>query len=237
LIFVAAIQPELPAQGAGTFHVFPQLADGVAPDGSFYTSTILTTNVTNEPATCTIRLSSSFSNRLFGNPTFRLDAMGSYALQATLSAFGSLQPLATGYATLSCDRSVTGLVGYLFLSPTGTLLSAATVFSSPATTRAQLLVNQTGGTRLALALVNDTDSPAGYQVTLSNQLGQTVASGSVQIPARSNLPKFLDEILAIPSGLSIGSVSITSSSTSFSVIGLFFNGVVFFSQPATTFSP
>jgi hypothetical protein len=92
-----------------------------------------------------------------------------------------------------------------------------------------------GGARLALALANDTDATGTYQLTLLNASGQTVATGSTSLPPRSNSPKFLDEVLTIPSNFSIGAVSITSSDP-FSVLGLFFIGPVFFSQPATTFA-
>ena len=235
VVWLAVAGVDLRAQSAAVFHVFPQLADGVQADGSYYVSTILATNVNSQPATCSIRLYGGVTSRLFGASSFILPTSGSFNLQATLSAFGSTLPLTTGYATMSCDRPVTALAAYLFLSPLGTVLGAATVFPSPATNHAQLLVNQTGGAKLALALANDTDAAGTYQITLSNSSGQTVATGSTSVAARSNVPRFLDEILKIPDTFSIGAVSITSSDP-FSVLGLFFVGPVFFSQPATTFA-
>jgi hypothetical protein len=232
-LFVAGV--DLRAQGAATFHVFPQLADGVQSDGTFYASTISATNVNSQPATCSIRLYGGISSRLFGATSFTLPTSGAFNLQATLAAFGSTLPLATGYATMTCDLPVTAAAAYLFLTPSRTVLGAATVFPSPPATRAQLLVNQMGGARLALALANDTDATGTYQLTLLNASGQTVATGSTSLPPRSNSPKFLDEVLTIPSNFSIGAVSITSSDP-FSVLGLFFIGPVFFSQPATTFA-
>ena len=46
---------DLRAQGASTFHVFPQVADGIA-GSSGYLSSLVVINVSNQPATCTYRL-------------------------------------------------------------------------------------------------------------------------------------------------------------------------------------
>jgi hypothetical protein len=236
LVLLCAARTSVWAQDASTFHVFPQVADGAQGDGSFYVSTVLATNVNPQAANCTLHLYGGISSRLLGSPSFTLPNSGSFSLQATQSAFGFVLPLTTGYATLSCDRPVTALVGYLHLAASGTVSGAATVFPSPTTMHAQLLVNQTGGTRLALALANDTDAAGTYQVNLVDASGQIVVASSVTVSARSNTARFLDEIVRIPDNFSIGSVSVTSSSAAFSLIGLFFNGNVFFSQPATTFA-
>src|SRR5215467_5546802 len=102
-IILAMSHIELRAQGAATFHVFPQLADGLQPDGSFFASTILATNVNTQQATCTLHLYGAISTRLLGTPSFTLPTSGSFSLQATVAAFGQALPIATGYATLSCD--------------------------------------------------------------------------------------------------------------------------------------
>jgi len=143
---------------------------------------------------------------------------------------GALLPFGSGYATLSCDQPVTALLGYLYANGSG-VISGAAVFSSPATTKAQLVTNQGAGTRLALAIANDTTSAATYQVALINASGQTLATAPLNLAAKSNVPKFLDELMTVPSNF-VGRVVITGS-TPFSVIGLNFFGSIFITQPAT----
>ncbi len=169
---------------------------------------------------------------------------GSYVTTGTLAAQGSISlavtsgnvaPLATGYATLTCDRPVTAYAAYISSSAAGIVVSAATVFSSPPTTRAHLIVIQTGGNRGAFAIANDTDSATQYKVDLINSdATQTVATTTISVPARSNLARFLDEIMPVPPNF-IGSFVITSPSSPFNVVGLVFNGSVFGSEPATIY--
>ena len=97
VVWLAVAGVDLRAQGAAMFHVFPQLADGVQADGTYFVSTVLATNVNSQPATCSIRLYGGVASRLFGASSFTLPTSGSFNLQATLSAFVSSLPLATGY--------------------------------------------------------------------------------------------------------------------------------------------
>jgi len=234
LMLLGVTPVELRSQGAATFHVFPQIADGVLSDGTGYVSLVLATNVSTQPARCTLRpYGGGLANRFFGSSTFTLPGSGSFNILPTVAALNVFLPLTTGYATLSCDQPVVAEVGYTYFSPAA-VLSGATVFSSAATTRAQLI--NIAGSRLALAVANDTDSPGQYQLTVLNSSGQPVVTGAMSVPARSNSARFLDELVTLPSNFT-GAVSITSSSSSFSVVGLFFIGSVFLSQPAVIFAP
>src|SRR6266581_3169604 len=164
LILLGVTPVELRSQGAATFHVFPQIADGVLSDGTGYVSLVLATNVSTQPARCTLRpYGGGLANRFFGSSTFTLPGSGSFNILPTVAALNVFLPLTTGYATLSCD--------------------------------------------------------------------QPVVMGAMSVPARSNSARFLDELVTLPANFS-GAVSITSSSSSFSVVGLFFIGSVFLSQPA-----
>src|SRR5438045_1562169 len=89
VVWLAVADVDLRAQGAAVFHVFPQLADGIQADGSYFVSTILATNVNSQPATCSLRLYGGAIGRFFGASSFALPTSGSFNLQATLSAFGS----------------------------------------------------------------------------------------------------------------------------------------------------
>jgi hypothetical protein len=154
-------------------------------------------------------------------------------------ADGTNLPLATGYGTLTCSQPVTATISYVYLAvPSGTVLAGAAVFSSPPAKQAELVVYQTAGYRTALAIANDTDTAAQYQVTVYFGSGGTrqIGPANVSVPARSNLATFLDEIMKFPSDFNVGAV-VVSGSTPLSVVGLVFNGSVFFSEPAAVLVP
>src|SRR5437867_3393652 len=232
LTILGVMPVEVRSQGAATFHVFPQIADGVLSDGTGYTSILLATNVSPQPARCRLQpYGRGLDSRFSGSSTFTLPTSGSFNILTTVAALNVLLPLTTGYATLSCDQPVVAEVAYTYFSPAG-VISGATVFPSPATTRAQLIM--VTGSRLAIAVANDTDSPGQYQLRVLNSSGQTVVTGTLSVPARSNSARFLDELVTLPANLT-GAVSITGFSGSFSVVGLFFVGPAFLSQTAVTF--
>src|SRR5690349_11479078 len=103
-LVVCAMTGSLMAQGASTFHVFPQIADGGTSIGTAYSTDIIATNVNTDPATCTLGFRGVPLSRLrSGTPvTVTLPGQGSIALWETVSA----GPLITGYATLNCNRPV-----------------------------------------------------------------------------------------------------------------------------------
>ena len=236
VVLFTIIHGNLRAQGAATFHVFAQLADGRAGDGTFYFSSLLAVNVSPQPAACTVRVYGSLSNRLLGSLTFTLPAMGSFWNVSTALAEGVISPLATGYATLTCSQSVAATVAYTNLSPAGTVLAAAEVFSSPPTTRAELIMLRGGRYRSAVAVANDTDTPADYQLTVTNLSGQQIGVAGISVPARSNTAKFVDELVPLPDGFAGAALISSSAGTPFSAVGLVYSGSVFFSQPVVTFS-
>jgi hypothetical protein len=221
------------AQNAATFHVFPQIADGRFPDGSFYQTIGFATNINSQSTTCSWRLVGVPVSRLLnGTTTGVLPALGSVGLQPTS---GNVSPLATGYATLTCDHPVTAYMAYVYATASGVVSAQATVFSSPPTMRAQVVVIQTGGNRTAFAIANDTDNAGLYHLSLiDDDANNTIATTTITVPARSNLPRFVDEILTVPPNFT-GSVVITSTSSPFSAVGLIYNGSVFASEPVTIY--
>jgi len=230
LVMLGAVCIDLSAQSSATFHVFPQLADGLQDAASGYISTVIATNTSNATSTCTMHYYGNGLASRFTTNTFTLPASGSFIQFYSIVQSGVVNLLATGYATMSCTQPVAAGVGYLYLSTTGTILSAASVFSSPPATRAQFIVSS--GSRLALAIANDTDAPATYQLTLLNTTGQTVGTASVPVSPRSNKPTFVDEVITVPQRFD-GAVQISSAAASpFSVMGLVFIGNVFLSVPA-----
>src|SRR5262249_43270071 len=139
---------DLNAQSPATFHVFPQVADGFVTDGSAYFSTLVASNVGSQVATCTISLYGGFAPHLLGSATITIPPLAVVAKNTALADNGGFLSLATGYATLSCDRPVAAQLGYFHLAPTLpslNFLGGATVFSSPSTTRAQVFGTNTNG--------------------------------------------------------------------------------------------
>src|SRR5215475_10551040 len=218
LIALSAMYADLNAQSALTFHVFPQVADGLLPDLSSYYSSLVAINTGSKVANCTIQPHGAVASHFQAPLTMTVAPNGGVAIKNTALTNTVLAPLATGYATMSCDQPVFASAGYFNVGPTlpnFSLVAAATVFSSPATTKAAIGVVNTVGFRTAVAIANDTDSAAQYQITLMNDSGQAVGSPiSISIPGRSNLAKFFDELFQLPPGLTGGAAIISSSNAS-----------------------
>jgi hypothetical protein len=212
-----------------TSHLFPQFVDGRFPDGSRYTSTITTVVWgSNEPGTCKLDLYGMTAN---------LEGMGqgsSYAIQIPTSGFvarttGS-DSFQSGYALLTCNKSVLANVLYTYYSPTGAKLGEATVFSSDQFSEAKMVVDERDGARLGVALANTTDAQHYYDLTFTDSSG--TKSGGFLIPARQSVARFIDDWIPLqPSA--VGVLTIRSlDSSSFSAIGLRYTGSVF-----TTIAP
>jgi hypothetical protein len=231
LCMLLAVAHNVCAQGSAAFHVFPQIADGlisggVSPTG--YVSSVLITNTSAQASTCTLQLyGAGLAGRISGQSTVTLQGSGSFALINTTLLAGALLPLATGYATLTCTQPVAATVAYVYVSLSG-ILGGATVFSSPGATRTELL--SIANTRLAFALANNTDAAAQYQLSLVNAAGQVVSSGSLSVSARTNVAKFVDEVMTVPTDFT--GAFIVNGTTQFNLVGLLFSGNVFTSQPA-----
>jgi hypothetical protein len=194
-------------------------------------------NVGARAATCTLRLFGGVASHIRGSMTMTLAGSGGVAVKNTSLTDAAFLPLATGYATLSCDQPVAAQVGYFSLAPTLpniTLLGAATVFSSPPTTRAELFLTRTSGFRPAVAIANDTDTPGQYQLSVVDLSGQPVATTSISVPARSNVAAFFDELVRLPADFN-GAAFISSASSPFSAVGLLYNGSSFLSLAAVPF--
>ena len=131
-LVVCAMRVSLMAQGAAMSHVFPQIADGVTNIATIYSTTIIATNVSTDPATCTLGFRGVPLSRLRSGAalTVTLPAQGSIAIWETTGN----GPLVTGYATLTCNRSVTANAIYTYSqSGQDQPIAGATVFSSPPT--------------------------------------------------------------------------------------------------------
>jgi hypothetical protein len=210
--------------------VFPQVADGVFSDGSYYktTLTILPWFETSPPTTtCALvlyGLGVNFNKGISSNWNIGVSA-GSY-FAATSAAD---QPLRQGYATLTCSNLVYAQALYSYYSKDGTKIAETTVFGLNGdfdlNTSYRMIADQRGS-QLAIAIANNTDLPRTYQLTI-NSLGATVT-----VPARTSTAKFLTDIFPATAN-TIGMLTIQSPDFSdFYAIGLRFTGAVFTTIPA-----
>ena len=210
---------------SSTYHVFPQFSDGVLSDGSFYRTTLMTTNPsTTATASCTFRL---YGLTVSGNSLYSLSfPPGGWAILPVNSA----QPLKSGYATLQCSSAVEGQLLYSYYSASGAKISEATVFSSPPGSEVQVVADHREGARLGLAISNDSDSSRTYAITAYNAGGNPIGSSSKTLAARSNFSAFVDELIPLPADY-YGQVHVSSANGTASLIGLRYTGTVFTTIP------
>ena len=213
-----------PSATASTYHVFPQFADGRNPDGTYYRTTVMISNPGSGNVTCTLQLLG------LTVPGFGL----SYPLGPngwTITSTTGSQNLQTGYASLQCTpTAVEAQLLYSYYAANGTKLSEATVFSSPSGSTASVVADQREGARLGLAIANDTDQTVNYSISVT---GATGGPATFALPPRTSTARFIDQFVSGIPANNLGTVQVSSSSGTASVIGLRFTGNVFTTIPET----
>jgi len=211
---------------ASAYHIFPQFADGHLSDNTFYRTSRLYLNPSpTATADCTERLRSTTTT------TSPVSISASTSIIGRTSGTANYQ---SGYATLSCTgANVYGFAAYSLYAPNGVKLSEATVFSSPAVARSQILADNREGARVGIAIANDSDQVNTYTITAYNANGATVGSTTKTLQPRASIADFVDNWIAgIPAGY-YGQVIVDSTPGGIaSVIGLRFTGAVFTTIPA-----
>jgi hypothetical protein len=225
---IPAVSRSSVAPTAATYHVFPQFADGRASDGSYYRTTVMIINSSNTSGTCTLRLYGLTVNgsNVFSYGTF---SPGTWTITTSIN---STQNLQSGYATLQCGMPVEAQLLYSFYSASGTKISEATVFSSPAAGSVQVLADNREASSLAIAIANDSDQSTAYTITAFNSSGIPVGTVSRTIAARRNLAAFLSDLIPLPAN-HYGPVLVTSGGGAASIIGIRFTGGTFTTIPET----
>ena len=218
---------------AKRFHVFPVLADGGG-----WLSVLLVTNVAQSSSFCTFELHGLSLDRFRevsgitvsgSTATFSLDGPGGYLTWRTKDE----SALASGYATLDCTVPTVAQVLYASGDGSG-VTGMATVFSSQAGTFFQFTV-LTADASLGIAIANDTNTRTSCEVVLEDVDRMNLGDATFSILSKSNVARFLSEIIQIPPGFASGSATI-SCDQQVSVIGLQFAGVVFTTLPPTVLS-
>ena len=214
---------------AKRFHVFPQLADGGG-----WQSFLLVTNVSQSSSFCTFALHGLSLDRFSevsgitasgSTATFEIPGRGGYWVWPTKNE----SALASGYATLDCTASVVAQVLYASVGQSGGITGLATVFSSQAGRAFQFTV-LTADASLGIAIANDTNTRTSCDVVLEDPDRMNLGDATISVLSKSNVARFLSQIIQIPPGFDGGSTTI-SCDQQVSVIGLQFAGAVFTTLP------
>jgi len=207
-------------QNENTVHVFPQVVDGRQSDGSVYRSVLIATNLSPTATSCTFTTTGLPVNRFAGPTSFTL-SVGYTQLNITTGT----NSIVSGFGTLRCSQPVQASLIYTSSAPTGVTSGMATVFSAPRVTYAGIPVLSGTGLRFGIAIANTASTPITMSFLL-NLADGTTNGRTVQVPADSQMVRFVDELVAVPSVASLNIFEISSSSQ-FYVTGLMFDGAVF----------
>ena len=215
------------APTAKTYHVFPQFADGVSGDGTYFRSTLMIANPSSSVGTtCTFRL---FGLTVNGSSTFNYTFSSS---GWAISSIGSNQAIKSGYATLECVERVDAQLLYSFYSASGAKISEATVFSSPSAAVTQVLADSREGARLGLAVANDTAGSVVYSISVYTSTGALLNTVPMALAAKTSRAAYINDLMTIPAN-HYGQVVVTAPNATGSIIGLRFTGNVFTTIPET----
>lgn len=204
-----------------TFHVFPQVVDGVLSDGSSYVSLLSIENLGANGAACSL-----FSS---GVPLARFAVTATRNIPAGVSTLNLTQgtgPFASGYMTVSCTQPVQANLMYLEAAPSGALESMATVSSAPPIYYASFLAITGGPWNYGVAIANPSAAPISVSFAVNFADG-TFTTNMVQIPAYSRFVQFLSNVLPIPSTIGLVNIEIFSSSSYFNLTALLYSGSAF----------
>lgn len=211
---------------ANTHHVFPQFADGKFTDGSSYRTTRMYINSSTATTNCTTLLRGVTTDG-FGEFDAPNVPPGGFIVSQT----SGTQLFQAGYVTLDCPSSpVDAQELYSYYSSNGTKLSEATVFSSPAANKVQILADSREGAQIGLAVANDSDQTIPYSIVVTDTNGNTLNSVNQTLAPRSSVAKFLTDFLSLPANY-VGRVTVSSQSGALSILGLRYTGNVFTTIP------
>jgi hypothetical protein len=239
LIAIVLVAGKLGAQvtdSSSPNHVFAQFADGRFSDGTFYRSAVMVASDSLSSINCTATLY-GLTVAGFGDGatrTFTLVGEG-WNIYKTPGT----QSFRNGYVTLNCNAAVTAQVLYTFYSASGIVISEATVFSSPPATIAQLLTDQRNLAQLGIAIANTGNTTKNFVILVLDANGNEIGRRSVQIVGRSQIARFLNEIISVPADY-VGQVQIftdTNDTLDVYAIGLRFTGAAFTTTPVSVRTP
>jgi len=196
---------DMPAAGAHEV-VFPQVADGTFPGGSFMSSLIF---VNRTEAAITGRVSFAESDgtpmalrlmdgRTGSEFTFTVPGGGSIFMQTDGSA-----PLAVGYARLTASGPLGGTILFSQRDGAGRVLLEAGVGAAAAGTRFSIpLLYTSGKANTGVAFANTSGQPVELRLILRDKAGEEIDNATVRLGIGEHIPKFATELFDSFSGRS-----------------------------------
>ena len=234
---------DLPGPGSHQL-VFPQVADGSFPGGSFLSSLVF---VNRTAAGVTGRISFSKSD---GTPmalglvdgrrgsefTFTVPGGGSVFLQTNGSS-----PLAVGYARLTSTGPLGGTILFSQLDGSGRVLLEAGVGAAPGGTRFSIPVLYVrGSVDTGVAFANTSGQPVELQLKLRDKPGNDVDSAVIRLGIGEHLPKFATELFdSLPGQSEFAGLVEVEADQPVSAIALKLQGLILTTFPviATIYTP
>jgi hypothetical protein len=187
---------DMPAPGSNEL-VFPQIANGIFPGGSFFTTLIfvnrtgaLTTGEArffkSDGTAFTVKLTDGRSGSSF---TFTVPENGSAFLQTDGSG-----PISVGYARVSATGPLGGTILFTQLDDTGkTIAEAGVGASSPGTRFSIPVLYQKGAADTGIAFANISGQAVELTLTLRDKTGTIISSQKTVLAAGQHLPRFATE--------------------------------------------
>ena len=222
VVFILSAVLSVSAQQEPWTAVFPIIADGVLQDGSYYQTSVTTVNASSTPSSCVFTVH-------YMVPRTTGISMDFQPGQWLILRLPGASAFSHAYGVATCNQPVANLAIYSLYSPSGLKTGEATVLPAVPGTVLQYVLDQSGGSRLGVAIVNDRDVPQTVKLTVYTAEGAVAAEKELYLSAREVQTKFVDEFTGWNG--TIGIALLTSSFPIYSS-GLRFTGVVF-----TTFPP
>ena len=243
------------AQEAGTFHVFPMVIAGELGDGSQRDTVFVATNVDGRPTTCIVQPIGMPDTGIDNGGVLSLASQGSVALVSL--DIPDPPDVEVGYATMTCDHAVTG-IALLIFDPGGSTPAEGLATIPPAARSSSasipLGMDDEFLSTVVVAIVNDDNVAADFDVTVFDISDAFVGTTTVTIPAKTQLIDDIADLIAelppVPAEDFVGSIRISSvatrpnpgrrppqSVTRFYALGMFMEGTEFTVFPATQLVP
>jgi hypothetical protein len=227
LVFLLSTVLSAYAQQEPFTAVFPIIADGVLQDGSYYKTSVTTINASSLPSSCVLTTH-------YMVPRTTNISIAFQPWQWLITRLPGDSAFSSAYGVATCNQPVANLAIYSFYSPSGVKTGEATVLPAAPGTVLQYVVDQTGGSRLGVAIVNDSDVPQTVKLTIYSAEGTVAAEKELAMSAREVQTKFVDEFTGWSGTL--GVALLTSQFPVYSA-GLRFTGNVFTTVPALVLRP
>jgi hypothetical protein len=236
---IAVIALQITAQPS--IYIFPLFADGTAGGTNYRSILQITKTSAANPLQCTLsqRNTSAPFLGLNGN-VYSADVVdaGFSPLAVTQIVLDQSLPfeilrtnaqtsLKTGYVKLSCPGTVQTELELSLSDSAGNKLGEATIVPASSGKSFQFLIDRRDGTQLGFSLTNDSSVEGQFALIARDQFNYEVNRAYDVIEPWSQISRFVDQMLALPSNF-VGSIELVGVSGGQNyAVGLQYTGTVF----------